>query len=63
MKNKKILCLAMTILTAAGMLSACSSSGDRDGGAEHVTTNTSTTEVNSGKDETSQTKEIGRAHV
>lgn len=56
MKNKKILCLAMTILTAAGMLSACSSSGDRDGGAEHVTTNTSTTEVNSGKDETSQTK-------
>lgn len=56
MKNKKILCLAMTILTAAGMLSACSSSGDRDGGAEHVTTNTSTTEVNSGKDETFQTK-------
>lgn len=56
MKNKKILCLAMTILTAAGMLSACSSSGDRDGGAEHVTTNASTTEVNSGKDETSQTK-------
>lgn len=56
MKNKKILCLAMTILTAAGMLSACSSSGDRDGGAKHVTTNTSTTEVNSGKDETFQTK-------
>lgn len=49
MKNRKrFLCMVMSILTTAGMLSGCSSSDGDSGGAEYVTTNAGTVAVNSG---------------
>lgn len=51
MKNtKRFLCTVMAILTAAGMLSACSSDEAAGGSAEYVTTNAWTVAVNSGGD-------------
>lgn len=51
MKNRKrFLCTVIAILTAAGMLSACSSDEAAGGSAEYVTTNAWTVAVNSGGD-------------